>query len=113
MPGHKFKEGRKKTGGRVAGTPNRFPSTVKEVFLQTFLELQNDPENNLPAFARKYPRDFYPIAAKLIPTEVRQEISIPEGIKLQFITDPGCKPITDDNQTDPGNPDILGEQSGL
>jgi hypothetical protein len=110
MADTKFKEG---NPGRPMGSKNKYPSTVKEAVLNAFLKLQQSPKHNIEAFGQRYPREFYNIASRLIPTEVRQEISIPEGIKLQFITDPGCKPITDDNQTDPGNTDILGEQSGL
>jgi hypothetical protein len=110
MPSPRFKEG---NSGRPTGSKNKYPSTVKEAVLNAFLELQKSSKHNIVAFGQRYPRDFYNIASRLIPTEVRQEITVPEGIKLQFITDPGCKPITDDNQTDPGNPDFLGEQSGL
>jgi hypothetical protein len=65
-----FKKGHKKIGGKVKGTPNKLTRTVKETVLAVFNDLQDTPENNLFAFAQKYPRDFYQIAAKLIPTEV-------------------------------------------
>lgn len=44
--------------------------TVKETVLNVFNELQEDAEHNLKAFAKENPRDFYQIAAKLIPTEL-------------------------------------------
>lgn len=50
--------------------PGKFTSTVKETVLAVFNTLQDDPKNNLTKFAEKYPRDFYNIAAKLIPTEL-------------------------------------------
>lgn len=50
--------------------PGKLTSTVKETVLAVFNTLQDDPENNLTKFAKKYPRDFYNIAAKLIPTEL-------------------------------------------
>ncbi len=50
--------------------PNRLTKTVKEVVLNVFNKAQEDPAINLMAFAKKYPRDFYAIAARLIPTEI-------------------------------------------
>lgn len=44
--------------------------TVKETVLNVFNVLQDDPEHNLTEFAKQYPKDFYQIAAKLIPTEI-------------------------------------------
>lgn len=63
--------GRFKPGnpGRQPG-PNKLTKTVKETVLAVFNDLQDDPENSLLKFAKKYPRDFYQIAAKLIPTEI-------------------------------------------
>lgn len=65
-----FKPGKKKTGGRKKGVQNKMTATVKETVLSVFQDIQSDPKNNLLAFAKKHPRDFYQIAAKLIPTEV-------------------------------------------
>lgn len=59
------------TGGRPPGTTNHLTKTVKETVLAVFNEIQEDPEVKLSAFAKKYPRDFYVIAAKLIPTEFK------------------------------------------
>jgi len=56
--------------GKPKGTLNHLTKTVKETVLAVFNELQNDPKNDLKHFAEKYPRDFYQIAAKLIPTEI-------------------------------------------
>lgn len=50
--------------------PARLTKTVKEVVLTVFNKAQEDPVINLMAFAKKYPRDFYAIAARLIPTEI-------------------------------------------
>lgn len=57
-------------GGRPPGTPNKLTKTVKETVLSVFNDLQADNKHNLKTFAKKYPRDFYQIAAKLIPTEI-------------------------------------------
>lgn len=61
--------------GKPKGTPNKLTKTVKETVLAVFEELQGDEKNNLKAFAQKYPRDFYNIAAKLIPTEVNASVN--------------------------------------
>lgn len=56
--------------GKPPGATNKLTKTVKETVLSVFNELQDDPKTDLKAFAKKYPRDFYNIAAKLIPTEL-------------------------------------------
>lgn len=67
MADHHFKQG---NPGKPKGATNHLTRTVKETVLAVFQEIQTDPKNNLKAFAKEYPRDFYQIAAKLIPTEV-------------------------------------------
>lgn len=66
----------KGTGGRPEGAKNHLTTTVKEKVLSVFNDLQNDPKASLTAFAKKYPRDFYQIAAKLIPTEIKGDVKI-------------------------------------
>lgn len=56
--------------GRPKGTPNKLTRTVRETVLQVFNDLQKDKEHNLEAFAKDNPKEFYQIAAKLIPTEI-------------------------------------------
>lgn len=69
MPrGKPFKEG---NSGRPKGAENKLTRTVKETVLNAFLIMQQDKKHNLIEFAKKYPRDFYAIAAKLIPTEIK------------------------------------------
>lgn len=65
-----FEKGKEKTGGRQKGVENKITRTVKETVLTVFNDLQLDNRNNLLAFAKKYPRDFYQIASRLIPTEI-------------------------------------------
>jgi len=60
--------------GKPKGAVNHLTRTVKEAVLIAFNELQEDDENNLLAFAKKNPRDFYAIAAKLIPTDIKAEV---------------------------------------
>ena len=65
-----FKPGNK---GKPKGTTNIITRTVKEAVLQEFNEQQYSPDRKWPLkkFANKYPRDFYAMAAKLIPTEIK------------------------------------------
>lgn len=67
-----FKPGNK---GKPKGAQNHLTKTVKETVLSVFNDLQADPKANLKAFAKKYPRDFYQIAAKLIPTEINAKLN--------------------------------------
>lgn len=71
-----FKKGKVKTGGKVKGTPNKITKTVKETVLAVFNTMQDDPKVNLLAFGKKYPRDFYAIAAKLIPSEITANVEV-------------------------------------
>lgn len=75
------KETRKHVPPRGKG---RLTKTVKETVLSVFTELQDDKENNLIAFAKKYPRDFYQIAAKLIPTDIKADVKHTGKIILQI-----------------------------
>jgi hypothetical protein len=64
-------KGTEKSGGRVAGTPNKASGTVKAGVLDAFLRLKGS--DGMIAWAQSSPQalgDFYKIAARLIPTEV-------------------------------------------
>ena len=89
--------------GRPEGATSPLSRTVKQTVLDVFNILQNDPQHSLEAFARKHPRDYYQIAAKLIPTEVKAEVYTPEGITINFIEDSGCKPIGTNPDGDTGS----------
>lgn len=83
----KFKKGE---GGRPKGSTNKVTKTVKEVVLAAFNELQEHPTSNILSWGINNPKDFYNVAAKLIPTEVsatvetieKQEITLPGGTKI-------------------------------
>jgi len=49
--------------------------SVKEMVLNAFNELQEDPINNLVAWGKRKPGEFYQIAAKLIPTELNAKVT--------------------------------------
>lgn len=67
-----FKPGHK--GGRPQGKENKITRTVKETVLRVFNERERNPETSLAQFAIDYPRDFYAVAAKLIPTELQATV---------------------------------------
>lgn len=77
----RFKKGE---GGRPKGAVNKLTKTVKEVVLDTFNKLQSDKQHNLLKFAQDNPTEFYKIAAKLIPTDIKAEVKTVEneGIKV-------------------------------
>lgn len=80
--------------GRPKGIPNKLSRTVRETVLEVFNKLQDDPANNLEAFAINEPVEFYRIAAKLIPTEVNAKV---EGMVFNFniVPDAECDRIDD------------------
>lgn len=78
-----FEKGKEKTGGRGKGVQNHLTKTVKETVLEVFNKLQEDPKANLESFAKKYPREFYQIAAKLIPTEITGNIKTTIRAKIE------------------------------
>jgi len=82
----RFKKGE---GGRPVGAKNHLTKTVKERVLEVFNDLQEDEQANLFAFAQKNPRDFYNIAAKLIPTEVKAQVEV-SGVK-SILIEPASK----------------------
>ena len=63
-------------GNRMAANrgPNKITRTVKETVLEVFNKIQGNPKLNMEQFAKDYTRDFYNIAAKLIPTEVQATV---------------------------------------
>lgn len=66
--------GRKTGGGSRAGKPNKITKTVKEAFEAAFNEAQGMPGVKLSDWMKDNPTDFYKIAARLIPTEVKGEL---------------------------------------
>lgn len=79
-----FIKGRKKTGGRKAGTPNKF-TTLRDAFIDAFKELgaarglikwvKADVDNQ---------RAFYSLIARMLPAEMRVRETAPPGIKLSM-----------------------------
>lgn len=79
--------------GRKKGTPNKLTKTVREVVLDTFNKLQEDDRNNLTSFAERHPREFYAIAAKLIPTEIQTKLAITPEYDISKLTSSELKTL--------------------
>jgi hypothetical protein len=79
MRGKPFQKGQ---GGRPKGAVNKTTKTVKEVVLAAFNDLQEDKKNNILQFAKDNPKEFYQIAAKLIPTEINAKVN---KIQLEIV----------------------------
>lgn len=71
-----FKKGKEKTGGKQKGTQNKLTTSVKDAFQLAFQDMQNDKNVNLLSWAKLNPTEFYRIASKLIPTDIRGDIKV-------------------------------------
>ena len=108
MPFVKGKSGNPK--GKPAGAVAIFTRSIKDVILEAFHEAQKNPKTSFLTFLRNNPRDGYTICAKLLPMDVRAELSIPDGIKVIFANDPDSKPIGTNPEDNFG---VQGQQTGL
>lgn len=78
-----FAKGRKKTGGKVKGQPNKFTRTAKEAFQAAFDELGGT--KGLVTWAKSDPdnlQTFYSLYARLIPTDTNVNLKVTD---IEFI----------------------------
>ena len=66
-----FQPGKPKTGGRQRGTPNQVTGAFREAVLHVYKRLGGHAA--FLAWARENPTEYYRIAARLIPVELRSE----------------------------------------
>jgi hypothetical protein len=71
-----------KTGGRKAGTPNKIPKQVKDVFFDTFTKLQEDPKANLTQWAKENKTEFYKLSSKLLPIQLAGDPENPVAVNV-------------------------------
>lgn len=64
---------RQKTGGRQKGTPNKMTRNVKEALSQAFDDIGGI--SSLVEWGRANPDEFYKLWVKLLPTEVKAELT--------------------------------------
>lgn len=63
--------------GRAKGVPNKSTKAVKEALQEAFDGLGGVP--SLIEWAKSEPTEFYKLWTKLIPTEVKAELTMPQG----------------------------------
>lgn len=66
-----FQPGKPKTGGRQRGTPNQLTGAFRAAVLHVYKGLGGHAA--FLAWARENPTEYYRIAARLIPVELRSE----------------------------------------
>lgn len=66
-------------GGRQKGVPNKHTREFKELLQQTMMELQEDKRANLLTWAKENTTEFYKIASKLIPTEMKNDVTLTDN----------------------------------
>ena len=64
-----FTKGMTKIGGRQVGTPNKLTSTFREAVLLAYQNIGG--HEAFSKWAAENPTEFYRIAARLIPTEIK------------------------------------------
>lgn len=64
--------------GRPKGAIGKTTKLVKDVFAETFTELQKDPFANLHSWGKENPTEFYKLASKLIPTQMDIQAEVRE-----------------------------------
>jgi hypothetical protein len=64
--------GRKKTGGRKKGTPNKTTRAIKDAILNAFEEVGG--ENYLVKVAMEDPKTFCSLLAKILPTDMKHGV---------------------------------------
>jgi hypothetical protein len=77
-----FKKG---NSGKPKGSQNKLTKTVKEAFEIAFNELQSDKKANLATWAKENTTDFYRLAAKLIPTDIKADIESKSDLLIKVV----------------------------
>lgn len=80
MPAHK---GTQPPGGSRKGKPNKTTASVKAALTAAFEELGG--VDALVTWGRSKPGEFYGIWSKLIPAEVKAEVSGPGGNAIDIV----------------------------
>lgn len=98
-----FQPGKRKSGGRLRGTPNRLTGAFREAVLHVYNSLGG--HNAFLEWARENPSEYYRIAARLIPVELRSG----EDRVINVIIDRSCGGTVVDT-TPPALPEPLGHE---
>lgn len=60
---------------RPKGSPNKYSAELKQAFLKAFHFAQLDDRSKLDNWAAANPDKFYPLIARLLPTEIEMDIT--------------------------------------
>ena len=96
-----FTPGKPKTGRRQPGTPNRLTGAFREAVLHVYRGLGG--HTAFLAWARENQTEYYKIAARLIPAEMREDGS---GKVVTVVIAPCSQPVLD------VKPIVSGESGG-
>ena len=83
-----FEKGRDKTGGRRSGTSNRLTGAFREAVQIVYNGLGG--HESFLRWARENPTEYYKIAARLIPAEMREDT---KDKTITVIVNRGCGEI--------------------
>ena len=78
----KFEKG---NSGKPKGAKKKITKSVKEVVFDVFEKLQADPKANLLIWGRNNTTEFYKIAAKLIPTDIKADIESKSDLLIKVV----------------------------
>lgn len=70
--------GQPKTGGREAGSKNKTTVAVKEALIKAFDEMGG--VESLVEWGVEHPHLFYPLWVKLLPQEVKADVTVRESL---------------------------------
>lgn len=99
MPTPLFQKG---NPGKPKGAKNKLTKTVRETVLEVFNKLQEDDgPASLGNWAKKEPTEFYRIAAKLIPTDIKADVKTVQKITLNVVR-ANTNTSTSDPSPEPG-----------
>ena len=86
-----------KTGGRVAGTPNKISGAVRDNVVNVFNKIGGEDE--MARWAKKNPTEFYRLYSKLLPRQVNSEISTDSNQQPEQLSDDELTAIIRDRQS--------------
>ena len=95
-----YSPGKPKTGGRQPGTPNRLTGAFKEAVQIVYNGLGG--HEAFLEWARENRTEYYRIASRLIPTEMRQDEGRTVTVIIQPATPLTVQPALEDHSTGGG-----------
>lgn len=75
---YRFQKGRKKTGGRVKGTKNKYTADVAKALEAVYEKIGGDEA--MAEFAKDNPEGFFKLWSKMLPTRIDANITMPKQL---------------------------------